>query len=156
MFRRHPKETRPNKNLSGIIINKWSRPIFNLSADFSAMSKEDRERRDLEMASKLNLNRRKRPAEESSADPLGLGGSKEHQTLRPGDPGWVNRARVPMPDTREFVQRPQWQSHEDLTKSEKKEMTKLEKHKRQFADRRKARRIQHAIKISLEGKHMKL
>ena len=78
------------------------------------------------------------------------------QPQRPGDPGWVGRARVPMPDNKEFVARPNWQSYEDLSNIPKKEMSLLEKHKRKFADKRKLARMQHAVKISLEGKNMKL
>ena len=65
-------------------------------------------------------------------------------------------ARVPMPDNREFVARPRWQSTADLAHAPKKEMSLLEKHKRKFADKRKLTKAQHAVKISLEGKRMNL
>ena len=81
----------------------------------------------------------------------------EEEALKPGDPGWVNRARVPMVNNKEYVKRPSWQSHEDVvSETAKKDLSLLEKHKRRFADKRKLTKMQHAVKISLEGKNMKL
>ena len=140
--------------MAGSIINKWARPIFHLSADFSALTREDRQVRDQEMAAKLGLNKRKR--KEDAPGTSSSSSSGDPKPVRPGDPGWVGRARVPMPDNKEFVRRPEWQSHEDISKTAKKEIDLLEKHKRSFADRKKFSKAQHAVKISLEGKGMKL
>lgn len=121
------------------------------------MTREDRQKRDLEMASRLALDKRRRtddPGTSSTSTSSSAGPSKE--SLRPGDPGWVCRARVPMVDNKEFVQRPEWQSNEDMSQTTKKGISKLEKHKRKFADKRKIGRMQHAVKISLEGKNMAL
>ncbi len=160
------------------------------------MTKEDRQRRDEDMARKLALHTRRKQLR-SGHDGGGGPGELQPQSpikatqvltdaryfffqsmhdstlnidfifirkavgetcpaLRPGDPGWVGRARVPMPDNKEFVVRPQWQSNEDISAVRPKQISLLEKHKRRFADKKKQGRLQHAVKISLEGKNMKL
>ena len=144
---RHPKQPRYLKDLCGKIINKWSRPIFNLQSDFSSMSKEERITRDKQMAERVFAANR-------AAKRKALAEAESKKELKPGDPGWIGRARVPMIDNREYVQRPEWTSFTDMSRTPKKEISLLEKHKRKFADKRKMLKSQHAVQISIEGKSM--
>ena len=77
---RHPRETKENKLTAGHIIHTWARPIFHKEDNPANLSKEDRREKDAAIAAR-NV-KRKRSAVDDDAK-------------RPGDPGWVGRARVP-------------------------------------------------------------
>lgn len=108
---KHPRELRPNKELCGRIINMWSRPIFNLSTDHTTVSKEERSLRDESLDTPA---RRREQAASNKED------EEKQEALRPGDPGWCYRARVPMIKSCNYVNRPEWQSSADINCKENK------------------------------------
>jgi len=141
---KHPKELRGNKEMAGKIIGTWSRPIFNKSSDYRDYNKDERNKRDKDMRAQTKRKKREEPEE-------------PEEGLRPGDPGWVARARVPQPTGTDYVKRPQWQTDADLTKIKKKEATKLDRHMRAAADRKRlAMSNRRAVEMSLEGRKMAL
>lgn len=104
---KHPQETKTNRDRAGRLISEWARPIFNLSCDFSAMSKKERQERDLaQMSRPRHKSPEPEPASSSNPQSLNQTFSNDDKLLRPGDPGWVARARVPMPSNKDYVIRP--------------------------------------------------
>ncbi|XP_041730267.1 protein IWS1 homolog isoform X2 [Coregonus clupeaformis] len=171
---KHPKESRPNKDLALKLINEWSRPIFGLTSNYKGMTREERQQRDLDqqMPQKRRLSQpqkveRSKESDVFSPQQLSSGGQTPHRdlekvltgeekALRPGDPGFCARARVPMPSNKDYVVRPKWNvESESRATGFKKGISRLEKHKRRIAQQRSQRRIT-AVKINVDGNGMPL
>ncbi|XP_048362048.1 protein IWS1 homolog isoform X1 [Sphaerodactylus townsendi] len=154
---KHPKESRPNKDMAGKLINEWSRPIFGLTSNYKGMTREEREQRDLEQ-----MPQRRRLSSSGGQTPrrdLEKVLTGEEKALRPGDPGFCARARVPMPSNKDYVVRPKWNVEMESSRfqaSSKKGVSRLDKQMRKFTDIRKKSRTSHAVKISIEGNKMPL
>lgn len=153
---KHPQETKTNRDRAGRLISEWARPIFNLSCDFSAMSKEERQERDL---AQMSRPRHKSPEPEpaSSSNPsLNHTFSNDDKLLRPGDPGWVARARVPMPSNKDYVIRPKSTVEGEISTSTKRKPNRYEKHMKKFLDSKRSKESRRAVEISIEGRKMAL
>ncbi|XP_029700068.1 protein IWS1 homolog isoform X1 [Takifugu rubripes] len=171
---KHPKESRSNKDLSLKLINEWSRPIFGLSSNYKGMTREERQQRDLDqqMPQKRRLSQPQEAERAAEPDvfspPISSGGQTprrdlekqltgEEKALRPGDPGFCARARVPMPSNKDYVVRPKWNVEMDSSRGPmKKGLSRVDKQMRRFADIRRLTKSGHAVKISVEGNRMPL
>uniref|UniRef100_A0A3B5MCG6 TFIIS N-terminal domain-containing protein n=1 Tax=Xiphophorus couchianus TaxID=32473 RepID=A0A3B5MCG6_9TELE len=130
---KHPKESRANKDLALKLINEWSRPIFGLTSNYKGMTREERQQRDLDQQTpqrrRLSEPQKVERAQEPDvfSPPTSSGGQTprrdlekqltgEEKALRPGDPGFCARARVPMPSNKDYVVRPKWNVEGDSSR----------------------------------------
>ncbi|XP_066508364.1 protein IWS1 homolog [Hoplias malabaricus] len=152
---KHPKESRPNKDLALKLINEWSRPIFGLSSNYKCMTREERQQRDLDQ--QIAPRRRLSSGGQTPRRDLEKVLTGEEKALRPGDPGFCARARVPMPSNKDYVVRPKWNVETDSNRGPvRKSLSRVDKQMRRFADIRRLTKPGHAVKISVEGNRMPL
>ncbi|XP_041119646.1 protein IWS1 homolog [Polyodon spathula] len=152
---KHPKESRSNKDLAGKLINEWSRPIFGLTSNYKAMTREERQQRDLDQ--QMPTRRRLSSGGQTPRRDLDKVLTGEEKALRPGEPGFCARARVPMPSNKDYVVRPRWNVDTEANRGPiKKGVTRVDKQMRRFADIKRLTKPAHAVKISVEGNRMPL
>ncbi|KAM3615338.1 uncharacterized protein V6R79_000631 [Siganus canaliculatus] len=152
---KHPKESRSNKDLALKLINEWSRPIFGLTSNYKGMTREERQQRDLDQ--QMPQRRRLSSGGQTPRRDLEKQLTGEEKALRPGDPGFCARARVPMPSNKDYVVRPKWNVEMESNRVPvKKGLSRVDKQMRRFADIRRLTKTGHAVKISVEGNRMPL
>ncbi|XP_055022564.1 LOW QUALITY PROTEIN: protein IWS1 homolog [Boleophthalmus pectinirostris] len=152
---KHPKESRTNKDLALKLINEWSRPIFGLTSNYKGMTREERQQRDLDQ--QMPQRRRLSSGGQTPRRDLEKQLTGEEKALRPGDPGFCARARVPMPSNKDYVVRPKWNVEGDSSRGPvKKGLSRVDKQMRRFQDIRRLSKTGHAVKISVEGNRMPL
>lgn len=154
---KHPKETKDNKQRAKELISLWSRPIFQLETNFSSISREEREKRDLDLQAKQEKRMKVRPsgaggsssqANESSTGKKGLDPT-ELPAAKPGDKGWIPRARVPAPSMKDYVIRPESRVELDIGKKQK-STNMLDKYFRSQQERRRASKQQRAVNMKID------
>ncbi|EEC13386.1 conserved hypothetical protein, partial [Ixodes scapularis] len=156
---KHPKESKENRERAGKLINEWARPIFNLNTNYSSISKEEREQKDFErmpQKRKIRCDDKFRRPTKTTLDCHVCALNWQSLSLRPGEKGWIARARVPTPSTKDYVVRPKWNCDTEFVKNTKKTVTRLDRHMRQFQERKKKMKAQRAVTISIEGRNMSL
>jgi len=95
----HPKEMKDNKKLCKLLIRRYSKQIFDVK-DTGAVSKEDRQQRDLEFLRKYGPSKLSKFQKEKDEKSKKVGELKVHEK------GFIMRARVPMPSNRDYLIRP--------------------------------------------------
>jgi len=151
----HPKELKDNKKLCKQLIRTYSKQIFGISDLAIGSSKEERQERDLDRLRRFGPS--KKSAYQEKQEIL----RKAAANLRPNDKGFVSRARVPVPDNRDYLIRPKSiidrDEIGDIRKSVKKAKTGnqlklLETQKK--LERMKPQKVKRAESINISGSKM--
>ncbi|KAL3989663.1 TFIIS helical bundle-like domain family protein [Acanthocheilonema viteae] len=140
---KHPRETKENKALAARLISDWARPIFQLDTDFRSMTKDERVQRDYAQLSEAKRRRLDAGSENSDAE-------KEISEPRPGDKGFIMRARVPRPSQKDYVVRPKSNVEGQFRGATKnRSNSRLDRTQREFKERTKQQRMQQAVAVSI-------
>ncbi|VIO88467.1 Uncharacterized protein BM_BM3332 [Brugia malayi] len=140
---KHPRETKENKALAARLISDWARPIFQLDTDFRSMTKDERIQRDYAQLSEAKRRRLDAGSESSDAE-------KEISEPRPGDKGFIVRARVPRPSQKDYVVRPKSNVEGQFRGATKnRSNSRFDRTQREFKERTKQQRTQRAVAVTI-------
>mmetsp|Transcript_16222 Transcript_16222/g.50966 ORF Transcript_16222/g.50966 Transcript_16222/m.50966 type:complete len:465 (+) Transcript_16222:81-1475(+) len=142
-----PDETKPNRAMAKQLVEKWSRPIFELSTRYEDLRKMEETG---EVSRKIMKSKEEGPAESSYLED----GSRK-KALKPGDKGWRWHAAVPQKTPMDYVQRPTSIITAEEMKDRRREgkSERAAKLGRKLADIKKAKNAtRQAEKLSVEGR----
>ncbi|KAL6057388.1 Transcription factor iws1 [Balamuthia mandrillaris] len=127
-----PKETKENKKLAQELIQRWSRPIFELSTDYKDLAEYEKDKARLGSRSRLNrsLSRESNSLDSSSAssslefsfDSQQADAPKDQPGLIATKLGYVSstyHARIPEPASKDYLHRPQSNVNEEELRANK-------------------------------------
>ncbi|KRX44889.1 Protein IWS1 -like protein, partial [Trichinella murrelli] len=140
-----------NEHFCLIILGDWARPIFNLQTDYRLLSKEERQRRDY----KTNTSAAKKMKTiDDGMNPGPSNVEEESKPLRPGDKGFIPRARVPQLSTKDYVIRPKSNIDVSVENKHVRRTSEFELKLRMFKERMKRKKAMRAVTVSIEGRKM--
>ncbi|KRZ06611.1 Protein IWS1 -like protein, partial [Trichinella zimbabwensis] len=175
ILHKHPKETKENRVLAGrlisnidyasfyqlinclnehfclIILGDWARPIFNLQTDYRSLSKEERQRRDYK-TNTAAAKKMKTIDDDMNPGPSNV--EEESKPLRPGDKGFIPRARVPQLSTKDYVIRPKSNIDASVENKHVRRTSEFELKLRMLKERVKRKKALRAVTVSIEGRKM--
>uniref|UniRef100_A0A182RIM0 TFIIS N-terminal domain-containing protein n=1 Tax=Anopheles funestus TaxID=62324 RepID=A0A182RIM0_ANOFN len=150
---KHPKETKANRKRANALIAEWFRSVFNISTDFSGMSREERRQRDLQQFPKQN--KPSTPPDVVTSTSVVLPDiwmfETNKKTIRPGDKGWINRARVPLPSDKVYIVRPKSKIEVNLNSVAKKQPNRYEIYLKKFYDNKRKNSTRPPVPLSIGG-----
>ncbi|KAK0404144.1 hypothetical protein QR680_017309 [Steinernema hermaphroditum] len=151
---KHPRETKENRDMANKLIREWARPIFQLDTDMRSLDKDERTLRDFEHIPEV---KRKNMTFEDYQRREGApkAPAPTDDSVRVGEKGFIGRARVPKPSTRDYIVRPKPKTEAQFRGATKnKTSTRLDRAQRDFLERTKKNKTMRAVTISLEGRKM--
>lgn len=162
---KHPKEVKSNKQKLEKLIQNWSRKIYELDNKPINDEQENEEERRMNRATHLEKSHKHSVDDMLNAADKHKSGKNRNsanqqddpnKVLRPGDPGFCPRARVPIPSNKDYKIKPRStvdsMEASDEPKKPKKIETRLEKHQKRFIEIKRSAKSSRAVSLSVSGK----
>ncbi|XP_069684200.1 protein IWS1 homolog [Periplaneta americana] len=154
---KHPKETKENKERARKLMEEWARTMFSISTDFKDVNKEERKQRDLEQMPKRERTKDEKDRQDKQDfDKALTSGKTGRKPLRPGEKGWVARARAPEPSHMEYLVRPKWKNEIDMSTSIKRRLNRFERYLLKMERLKRQERRTASVSLSIDGRKMAL
>ncbi|XP_053667424.1 protein IWS1 homolog A-like [Anopheles marshallii] len=148
---KHPKEIKANRAQASVLISRWFRSVYNISTDFNGMSRDERRQHDLRQ-----LPKQIKPSTPDAVPSKQVVRSDfwlfdtHKNTIRPGEKGWVSRARVPMPSDKVYIVRPKSNIETNvISNMRKKQPNRYEMYLKKFNGYKRKNTIRSPVQLAI-------